>query len=43
MRWGYGKILEKKSYTDHKINDEVLNMVGESRVLIETIVRRKKN
>ena len=35
--------MQKVSYTEHKTNEEVLNLVGEKRVLIETIIRRKKN
>ena len=35
--------LEKISYTEHKTNDEVLNIVRESRVLMETILRRKNS
>ena len=35
--------MKKVSYTEHKTNEEVLNLVGKKRVLIETIIRRKKN
>ena len=35
--------IEKISYTEHITNEEVLNRVSETRVLIETILRRKKN
>ena len=35
--------IEKISYTEHITNEEVLNRVSEIRVLIETILRRKKN
>ena len=35
--------MEKISYTKHITNEEVLNRVSETRVLIETILRRKKN
>src|SRR5579863_120853 len=35
--------MEKVSYKDRKTNEEVLDMVGEKRSLLETIVRRKKN
>ena len=35
--------MEKISWKDRKTNDEVLNLVGERRCLIETIMRRKKN
>jgi len=29
--------MEKVKYTDHKANEEELNMVGETRTTIETI------
>src|SRR5580698_10282718 len=35
--------MEKVSYKNRKTNEEVLDIVGEERSLIETIVRRKKN
>jgi len=35
--------MEKVSYKDRKTNEEVLDIVGEKRSLIKTIVRRKKN
>src|SRR5580692_6210184 len=35
--------MEKVSYKDRKTNEEVLDIVGEKRSLLETIVRRNKN
>ena len=35
--------IETISYTEHVTNEEVLNRVSETRVLIKMILRRKKN
>lgn len=40
--WTWRK-LAKVNWSDRKTNVEVLEMVGEERILIETIMRRKKN
>ena len=35
--------MERISWTDKITNEEVLRRVGEKRIMLETIVRRKKN
>ena len=35
--------MERVSWKDRKTNEEVLDMVGEKRSIVETIVKRKKN
>src|SRR5260221_90163 len=40
--WVWKRIL-KISWTEHKTNEEVLNMVNEERKLMETIRKRQKN
>src|SRR5260221_12726989 len=40
--WVWRRIL-KISWTEHKTNEEVLNMVNEKRKLMETIRKRQKN
>ena len=40
--WAWRK-LEKISWTDHVKNAEVLRRVGETRLLMRTIIKRKKN
>ena len=35
--------MERISWTEKRTNEEVLNLVGEKRAMVETIVRRKKS
>ena len=35
--------MEKISWTEKWTNDQVLQIVGENRTLVDTVVRRKKN
>ena len=35
--------MERVSWKDRKTNEEVLDMVGEKRSIVETITKRKKN
>jgi len=35
--------MERVSWKDRRTNEEILNMIGEKRSMVETIVKRKKN